>query len=200
MTTINLDGGLLRAVALAAADRDIRTYLNGVCVQVRAGRCTIVATDGTRMHVGQGPAVSGRDLDILVPHEVIKRAAMLGNQMDLNTSAYTLSGLTFEPLAGKYPDWRLVVPRIQTPCPLGCMNLAYLADLRAAAKLLGLNKRQDAVFHTGDDEGFGAKSLVKFPARPDFLAILLGGRPKQGDQDSPMWVEAMSSAPPAWMV
>lgn len=76
--TIEINRTHLRAVTLFAAVKDIRYYLNGVCVHVTDTAVRLVATDGRALLVGQTEFETRPDGvrdRMIVPLDVCKRFA-----------------------------------------------------------------------------------------------------------------------------
>lgn len=200
---IQIDTAMLKAVALGQGDRDIRYYLNGVLVEVVGGKSWLVATDGHRMHVGKGadcPDIP--DLQIIIPTETIKgaltgekRPTILLEKNDLG-GQFTLGLQIFTPVDGRFPEWRRVVPTVDTPQPLPPVCAHYLADAGKAAKLLG--DKQSGIFVHADAHG---AMLVKLHTRLDFFAVVMAQRKTKKIAESPThaWHTAERGSKPDWI-
>lgn len=153
--TIEVTRAQIRAALLFAADKDIRYYLNGVCLHVgECGDARLVATDGHRLAVvkvcDQSTATPG---EYIIPREylkAIKKASRTASQ----TVFLTIEGDSFrifdipenailcgsKLIDGKFPDWQRVatLPDFESLTP-GAFNAAYLADIQKALKELGGN-------------------------------------------------------------
>lgn len=148
---ITLTRAQLRAALIFAAEKDVRYYLNGICLEVgECGDARLVATDGHRLAVlaiGDHPdAVPG---EYLIPRDVlkpVKRASRAtgadvslqidGGRVVVASGADIIAGGLL--IDGKFPDWQRVCPDPETMSgEPGCYNAAYLADIRAALIELG---------------------------------------------------------------
>lgn len=109
----------LQQVFYAAADKDIRYYLNGVQLQGAPGAIVAVATDGHRMAVSRLEA-DAEPFDIILPRESAKELIALdpasmviglsdGQAVNLTAERADVH-LTTKLVEGKFPDWRKVLP------------------------------------------------------------------------------------------
>ena len=107
-----IDSKIIKAAAIFAAKKDIRTYLRGVWLQTREGKTHVLATDGNRMfaHVinWEGDALnvrmSGATLAAVIAAPSFN---IVGSSVLLPNGA----ALPLDSEPGTYPDWRRVVPR-----------------------------------------------------------------------------------------
>src|SRR5690348_4954473 len=120
MTTYEIHSNTLRAALSHAGKRDVRFYLNGVCLDLNAGR--IVATDGNRMFICRGPLDAGAG-QVIIPRDVIesavkaadKKGCMLSVSIvtgEAGTATLALpSGAQFGAtlIDGRFPDWQRVI-------------------------------------------------------------------------------------------
>ncbi len=115
MQAITLPINMLKAALISAGKKDARYYLNGICVDGR----TLVATDGSRLFAAKIP---DDELvpDVIIPRDAVERAlkiadkrqVVIGLSHDPVAKTWVLGGLTFEPIDGKYPDWRRLIPKV----------------------------------------------------------------------------------------
>lgn len=142
--TITLDANLLRACATIAPKQDVRYYLVGVYLHWD-GRDTLtyVATDGHVLTAfretipSDDRAAMGDTWEMIIPREVAaKPAAKNLSRIPLTPSGtrYALGGLkgpdmVFDPIDGRFPDWRRVIPMGE---PTG-ETAQFNPDLLAAA-------------------------------------------------------------------
>lgn len=199
---IHISSRLLRAVALASAKLDIRSYLNGVLIEVMPKGVFLVATDGHRMHVAvtdQRPQ-DAPEFNLTVPAATVAVAVKKYGTADTplmlskdQTGPWSLAHEPFDPVPGVFPEWRRVVPvmaanaRVAVP-PL---KAKYVDDLANAAVLLG-GKHAGFHLHCGD----GRTVLAKLNEREDFFAILMA-QPKSKDPANP-WHTAATPTRPLW--
>lgn len=115
---MQFQSNLIRAAAIVAGEKDIRSYLNGVRIEYKPGEdhVWIVGTDGAAMFVARQTVDKQADpIELLIPTKEARKIKsklvyhdggdvvtwQIGNA---NHSIYSKA----EP--GRYPDWRRVVP------------------------------------------------------------------------------------------
>ena len=193
MESLTLKLSTLKAAATHAADKDVRYYLVGVCVDLDAGR--IVATDGHRAFIAEGPRVPGGGQHIL-PAELVKSVCKVkvtrGGSDDVTlqlagiepgkpaTAQLTINGATFASacIDGTFPDYARVIPKRITG-ETAQFNVDDLADATAALRLhfgqkkgnarIEHNGNGPAIMHTGEP---GAFVLVMPMRAPDSTRML----------------------------
>ena len=180
---------LLKAAAMFAAKKDVRNYLESVCVEWRGESAKLIATDGHRLFVGSFPIEPNGDGDgaCIIPSDTVKRA-LTGYKHDTiefqppQAETAVIGGVVFEPIRAEYPDWRRVVPA-EASGEAGQFNAAYIGDIGKAARLLlkhGKTMPAESLVHIHHNGVFGA--LVTFGARTDCIAVLM---PKmRGEMDA----------------
>jgi hypothetical protein len=141
MTTHNVLIALpaLRAALTHAADGDVRYYLNGILLELPAGR--MVATDGHRLLVCTGPQIDAAQLgdlpaQVILPRDLVERALKAytglykraGKLGDVNVPVTITAAAAGKPptitinlpdngsvtgpaIDGQFPDWRRVLPK-----------------------------------------------------------------------------------------
>ena len=108
----------LKASVHCAAVKDVRYYLNGVLFDTTAGTSTlrVVSTDGTVLSLFTQALPDHPDpIEIIVPTEIIKQACTLHKkapmiEFTMDNDRYTLGGIEFTPIDGKYPQYDRVIP------------------------------------------------------------------------------------------
>lgn len=114
----------LKASIHAAATKDLRYYLNGVLFEFvhNDGQpllLRLVSTDGNMLSAFNVPlkyeeGAQSANFEFIVPIDTIKVAAKSKNKVVLLESLpdgqYSLGGVLFAPVDGKFPDWRRVTP------------------------------------------------------------------------------------------
>ena len=160
-----IDSNTLRAALTHVAKNDVRYYLNGICMDLDAGR--IVATDGHRMFVAFGPKDPGKGR-VILPRDLVanvcKVAGKRGQQVTVtlagsgDTATATLSlptGAQFGEtlIDGRFPDWPRVVPTTLSG-ELGQYDLDYLAAAADALVIHGAASKTQGVrvAHNGADK------------------------------------------------
>ncbi len=153
--TITLTRAQLRAALIFAADKDIRYYLNAVCLEVgECGDCRLISTDGHRLAVlAVGDHPSAAPGEYLIPRDVIKAIKRAGRstsktvELDIthnktedgNTGGRVMVRSADDIIAGgalvdgKFPDWQRVAPQpSQMSGEPAAFNAFYLGDIGEA--------------------------------------------------------------------
>lgn len=122
---LSLSQSLVRSMidrtAFAMAQQDVRYYLNGMYVELAAGRLRFVATDGHRLALCTGPdAVEAADTAVIVPRKGILELSRLldgdgsvslvmgSNHVRAVTEQFTFTSKLVD---GKFPDYERVLPK-----------------------------------------------------------------------------------------
>jgi hypothetical protein len=119
---ITLKTSVLRAALLCAAKKDIRYYLQGICISFNHPEIAMVCgTNGHILFAGQCPidvieAPEAYGFEIIVPGDVIKgldkKAAvvMLETIDSMPKGYYVLGNSRFQAIDAKFPDISRVIP------------------------------------------------------------------------------------------
>jgi DNA polymerase-3 subunit beta len=119
---ITLKTNVLRAALICAAKKDLRYYLQGVCVSINHPKIAMVyGTDGHILFAGQSPIVCDVAPDnfgfsIIIPSDTIKAIDKKSEFIDLETieggakDYYLLGNARFQAIDARYPDISRVVP------------------------------------------------------------------------------------------
>lgn len=151
----------IKALLTIAAKKDVRGYLNSICIDVRESDAVAVATDGHKLLAvaltlaDDAPAlVSGRyiirreALESVKP--VLKRSITV--TIDPTARAATIdngSAATTTPLMdATYPDWRKVVP-LTVSGEVAQFNADYIGAFGKVQTLLG-GKYSPGILHNGN--------------------------------------------------
>ncbi len=195
--TIQLDAAKLRAVSLFSATKDIRYYLNGVYVEASATETRVAATDGHVLAVVRSDEVNGMaacpEISLIVPGAVIASALKLLEKDDKHLSLFLDDGkwtmvangarLPFEPIDGKFPDYRRVIPTKEPEGIAAQFNPELLMRFKKAAKALGA-KFSPIVHHDIPEHS----ALVTIPSFPDFAGVIMPLRTDKADMFRPSWM------------
>jgi len=202
ITTLPLKA--LRAAALCGSPLDIRTYLDGVFVDVRSPTETfVVGTDGHLLgcyhheqDIGDpedAPPFTPWNMIIPMAHikalgtpkgrwapetvELTLTVTTDGDTPPVSFGALTLGDTrqTFTPIDSKFPDYMRVIPRTVNG-KASHINLALLARFVAVGKALGVKENFVHLAQNGD----GA-SLVQFASEP-MIAVVM---PMRGHETVP---------------
>ena len=147
-TTLTLTGKelkeLLSRTQFAMAQQDVRYYLNGLLLEIRAQRVRTVATDGHRLAMAELRRETGakKDLQVILPRKTVLELQRLVESDDaaiqLNLSAnqvqVDLDGLklTSKLIEGRFPDYERVIPDGSDKTVHGDRNRVRQALSRAA--------------------------------------------------------------------
>ena len=119
---ITLKTSVLRAALICAAKKDLRYYLQGVCISINGPDVAMVyGTDGHVLFAGQCPIVvqdapAQYGFQIIIPSDTIKAIDKKSEFIDLETidggakDYYLLGNARFQAIDARYPDISRVVP------------------------------------------------------------------------------------------
>jgi DNA polymerase-3 subunit beta len=192
---ITIDHAIIKALLTAAPKKDIRFYLNVICVDASKETVVLVATDGHMMLCFpvsanaiedriEGQFIIDRvDLDAIKPAKAGKH--MLPLVIEISDKGYTISGATKAVntlVDGKFPDWRRVVPQTISG-ELAQFNLELLSRINDIRKIFGQDEYATTIHHNGRScaQVTGLKHhalLMLMPMRNDAT---------QGDAPLPSW-------------
>lgn len=192
---ITIDHAIIKALLTAAPKKDMRYYLNGICVDASKETVVLVATDGHMMlsFPVSADAIEDRingqfiidrvDLDAIKPAKAGKHTLPLIIEVD--DKGYTISGATKAVntlVDGKFPDWRRVVPQTLSG-ELAQFNLELLSRIDDIRKAFGRGACDATIHHNG-------KSCAQITGlHPDALMLVMPCRSNdaQGDAPVPSW-------------
>ena len=119
---ITLKTSVLRAALICAAKKDLRYYLQGICISINHPNVAMVyGTDGHIMFAGQSPievidAPVAYGFEIIIPYDTIKAIDKKSEFIDLETidggakDYYLLGDARFQAIDARFPDISRVVP------------------------------------------------------------------------------------------
>ena len=148
--TIELPIAELKAVALFAGKKDIRSSFNGVLITSDQGKAVAVATDGHRLTAFKSEAdYSGPEFIVPIDNVTALKATQRIRCVEVTYDAETrmvklVTGETAQicqAIDAQYPDWRRVIPALNQcsgkPTDDCGFNAAYLGDYAKLRKLIG---------------------------------------------------------------
>lgn len=110
--------GVLRQVLPAAADKDVRYYLNGVCFDVLPDALTLVASNGHRMHKSSLAVGGGQSGEFIMPRnaatDLARHLPDSNSEVCLRFGPTTMSVQVWSTrfstrlIAGKFAPWRRI--------------------------------------------------------------------------------------------
>lgn len=182
MIKIELPVRYLQAIALFAARRDVRYYLNGVAINNEH----LVATNGH--HCGAIPLTTDMcedimDVNIIIPLETIntflkgistadkkKYNCEIGIGIEgLVTLNFRDTSITTKGIDGRYPDWQRVVVEVEEPVPHGGFNWEYMVLFQKACNILTKDKIGGVELRTNGTNA----AQVKFHKCTEFKGTLM---------------------------
>lgn len=112
---------LMEQTSFAMAQQDVRYYLNGMYLEIKAGRLRFVATDGHRLALCTAPGeLAAEDKSVIVPRKGILELARLldgdgsvtlivgSNHIRAVTDQFTFTSKLVD---GKFPEYERVLPK-----------------------------------------------------------------------------------------
>lgn len=135
---------LLYRTQFAMAQQDVRYYLNGLLLELRANRVRTVATDGHRLALAELRRDTGvkKDLQVILPRKAVLELQRLleggEDEVKLSLSAnqvqVDLDGLklTSKLIEGRFPDYERVIPENSDKSVRGDRQRVRAALSRAA--------------------------------------------------------------------
>lgn len=155
---IKIKLSVLLSALIIAPKNDVRYYLNGINISVDC----VVATDGHRLFKYDLKGSYEKDGDnefadegdefesFIIPRESItqisksltakERKEAIVEITKVDDKYHLICGSTavyFDPIDGKYPDHKRVIPKDYDVKPHGSYNWSYMADFQKISKLLG---------------------------------------------------------------
>ena len=182
--TLAIPAHALHGMAIAAAKKDVRYYLQGVLLECRGGLpARLVATDGSILAAWQSEAIAAHDADAILPLEFIKQLPKNGiisvtlmdqgerpHQVTATTGNAVLQSLAMD---GKYPDYRRILPDAEdiTEPTAGHYNPELLKRLNDCARMvLGLPKKSMAGFY---QRGLADAALAYVPGVDTWAGVVM---------------------------
>ena len=178
---------IIKAVALAAGKKDVRHYLNGVCIDAaEEGVVRIIGTDGQRLHmvsIKRDDWPSELDLtyidesdrkQIIISNDGIKTLCSGSARSHIESAVWDGVLGSFK-VEGRYPQYErlLAEPKSGTDMPIAPVNANYLATAAKAiesySKSVGL-KFNGARIHVGSING----NSMKISSEDGKFVTLLG--------------------------
>lgn len=190
---LTIEHNILKALLLVAPKQDIRYYLNGVLVDVRAQDVTLVSTNGAVLLAVPYPDNIEGDRLIgqwIIPREALEVVkpckvgrATLPITVEINADgATTIAGATTtttKPIDGRYPDWRRAVPG-GASLEVAQFDPALVATFGDVHSLLGGSEKFKPVIHHNGNDG----ALVSGLGR-DALGAIMPLRVNTDDMQHP---------------
>lgn len=207
MQTINLPLNALRAALTHTPEKDVRYYLLGVYIDTKSGH--IVATDGHRMVVCDGPKAScepfiiGRD-DLtralksfpseygrgktLATADVSVTVQTTDGKTWITVEGYNGAKFTFPAVDGKFPDYQRVIPQTVKPIEFATFNSDYVTDAFDAIALYRNVPAKKAAQHGAGLMMQGNSPAIVADSDPGIIVIVM---PMRSNTDGSKFVDAL---------
>lgn len=159
----------LAAALHGAGDRDVRQYLNGVLVEVNEVETRLVGCNGHMASVLRVVQKGDAIFALIVPRATVELALKMKIEtmaLDCVDSVWSLCGLRFQPVDGRFPDYRRIIPGSATG-----EAAHYHPDLVGRLAKIGkeLKTRSIPIIrHSGKQA-----ALVHFYQRDEFVGVVM---------------------------
>ena len=156
---VTIQANVLKTVALFATMKDVRYYLNGLCIEASDKGTFLIGTNGEAL------AVARISAEAVPPSEIIIPGAFISNLLKLKHSAYAFefsdgacdterlrtvieaaSGMHVAEIDGKYPDWRRVCAPASHRDSHEYFDPKYVALVQKAGETLNGTSKRHAVY------------------------------------------------------
>lgn len=175
----------LRAIALLAANNDIRYYLNSVFIEATPSETRVTATCGRCLGTLASETANGgvpkEGLQLIVPMAAIKavpktriRDALTLFIEPVSETHWSITwgdnGALFKPLEAKYPEWRKVIPEAPSgeAAQFNPELLMKFVKVQKALSGAGADRHFPRVMHNGH-----GGALVKLAMVPNFTGVVM---------------------------
>ena len=162
---------LLKAALYCASSEKSRYYLRGVHLSTSGH---MVTADGHRLFCAK--LAEAVPQDVIIPLDTVKAALKLtGKKAEtLELNGNTLGGIAFTPVAGTFPNWKAVIPKVDGftggTAGLPHFNPDYVYDLGQMSRALGSKTGTTFQIHSwGIENPHG----VTFAGREDCFAVIM---------------------------
>jgi DNA polymerase-3 subunit beta len=190
-----LSVGQIRAALLFAADRDVRYYLNGVCIEHSPQGERAIATDGHRLicvNIDVSDRIRASAVHrFIVPRETLENVLKVHDKnlavvitYNTETKKVQVGQLSADAVDGTFPEYERVVPD-KLSGEVAQFNWRYLADCIKARSLLTTRKMTDPAVNVGIAHNGNRPAWVSLSE--DAFAIVM-----------PMSADDVATAPPSW--
>lgn len=148
-----IDTNVLKAVALFCAEKDLQQCFLGVHIKADTGTLRLSATNRHTLttYTQEVDDEELQGLEVIVPKEAValaltahKKAAYIS--LDHNNGNWTLGGIPFEPIAGRWPDAQRAWPSTMDGKPC-VVSPAYYSLITKATKHLKLGDNNFMLWH-----------------------------------------------------
>ena len=167
---VTISKGILAAAALVAPTKDVRYFLNGVCVFQRNSITYVAAADGSSLFIDILPDVepAEQDFEVIVPIDTVKHALKAKtNDFRLvkqsHHGMWTIGPSAFEPINGAFPNVLRMLPS-NTSDEYADFDFERLAIAQKALRLAtGMKCEFFHLSHNGEKCGSIMRGNSEFP-------------------------------------
>jgi DNA polymerase-3 subunit beta len=177
----------LAAVLIFSGKQDVRYYLNGVFVEVSLTEVRVSATDGNTAAVARHTESNTVRFDVIVPRATVELALKMRSEVISlvceDTGNWSLAGIRFTPVDGKFPDYRRIIPNGYSG-EAAQFDPEFITRASKAGRALG-HKGLPIIRHNGKDA-----ALVQFYGNDNFIGVIMAYNhftTKYPDQGLPTW-------------
>ena len=183
----------IAVLKLFAAEKDVRYYLNGICLEIGRSETRLIATNGYMLGVfrveSEQPDIIDPVKNAIIPNEMLKHIKSKGDveivlgdalpdsharPVTLVYDGLTVSGKTVD---ASYPDWQRHFINLKPSGIAAQFNTEYIGRMaKAWAHLYGKRSPMVAIAHNGDNAaliGLGDSNFcgVIMPIRKDCIVV-----------------------------
>ena len=113
--TAQIKTPVLKSMLLCAATKDVRDYLKGIHAHTTGRTLRLESSDGHTLTTSTSVDAHSAEFDVIIPREAIEIAIKAYPKSDEFTLCredenWSLAGIGFSPIEGKYPDCKRVWP------------------------------------------------------------------------------------------
>lgn len=183
----------LRAILNLSSNDETRYVLNGVNIEPVKNGNLVVATDGKRLGVlfvpGQPEAKSfilPKWVMEFVPARIkeLDIRMISANKGEINTTGHPMPTMTFDPIEGDFPKWRMVIPKV----PFASVNINVFASVLepfiTCAKVLSPASPTLYLRTVGEE----SMPICVFTSNPLFFGIIMPIREYGDPKTIPDWI------------
>lgn len=194
-----IESKIISTLKLFAAQKDIRTYLNGINLEIHSDKVILTATDGNMLgcyRYEYTQDITEPVKNVIIPNDLLKHVKTKGKVTfiisdEVNglyersvTIIYDGLSVTGKSIDMMYPDFRRVIPNT-TSNEIAQFDADYLATIGKAYKILNNTKNSwvriehngsdGALFNLGNDNFIGVIMPLRTggmcgkPTRPSWL-------------------------------
>jgi DNA polymerase-3 subunit beta len=158
MQTFVIQMAEFEAVAAFAATKDVRYYLNGVCLESYNGRLSIVATTGAVLGFADLGETDSNPFSVIIDIQSVNQALKLFKKknrvfqlhIDLENNTFEFDcGVNGNLVDGRYPNWRRTVNKTPSNVPAQ-FDPTLFKHLEKAAKAFKVHPSKVVVIDNGE--------------------------------------------------